>query len=101
MAEVYANNEKPTKLIIFETNTSPLIKTGSFKNMGGGYYYYELDLSDIGKFPKDKAKAPTPSAELFKVWAGARRSRALGQREANLRITTEGKNRMGMRVTKK
>jgi hypothetical protein len=46
----HADNASPTKVIVFEIAGSPLVATGCYESVGGGYFVYEYELNLIGQY---------------------------------------------------
>lgn len=59
LASAHANNENPTKIVIFETEKTQLSRTSSYQSLAGGYTFCEYDLHLIGRY-LDSAKPPEP-----------------------------------------
>lgn len=94
LAAAHSENQQSTKVIIFETGTSPLILSNHYQSVGGGYWVAEYDLAQIGQHLKTWRTAPDPYVALFHLWVSASRNRADGKAITRKRREEEGVARM-------
>ncbi len=89
MATKHSHNPTSTETIIFETNESPLMTSGSYEDVSGGNTVCEYDLGLIGQYLKDGINTPKSYAALLRCWNVARLHRATTRLTSRLRYQGE------------